>query len=234
VAARGVDAELGDRLGADRANEFVQVRGDGVQRAGDAVVVEEVGVDAEDVLNGPLLGPPGHFEQRHRRGQAVGDQRLDDLPVSEVGDIAHRAQLVDDAGDVQPAQEMRTGRQRPQPLLHHRGDQKLSSGTPHTGTVATDEDRHATFNAPTPARTPPTAANRHNESCAKDRTSHRFPGHLGGPGGRRRPFATQQADQGQASGVRVGAQGARICETDRIVVHACKASFLKLPLQVFL
>lgn len=36
---------------------------------------------------------------------------------------------VDDPSDVQTAQEMRGRGQRAQPLLHHRGDQKLGAGT---------------------------------------------------------------------------------------------------------
>jgi hypothetical protein len=88
--------------------------------------------------------------------------------MSEVPDVA---QFVDDASDVQSAQEVRTGRQRPEPLLHHRSDQKLGPRTLHAGTVETDEVRHATINVPTPGQDIANGREPHKEPCAKDRTS---------------------------------------------------------------
>ena len=62
---------------------------------------------AEDLVHSPLPGPSVDSEHRGGRGEPVGGQSLDELPVAGMGDLGpHRAQLVDDPGDGQTAQEL--------------------------------------------------------------------------------------------------------------------------------
>jgi hypothetical protein len=62
----GVDTELRDGLCADRPGDLLQARGDRVQRAGYAVVVEQVRLDTEDLLDGtlPTRGSASGFSGR--------------------------------------------------------------------------------------------------------------------------------------------------------------------------
>ncbi|GAA3376777.1 hypothetical protein GCM10020367_49800 [Streptomyces sannanensis] len=114
-----VDAELRDGLGTDRAGDLVQVRGDRVQGAGEPVVVQQLGIDTEDLLHRPLPRPVLHPDHGRRRGQPVGDQDFNHLPVGQVRDLADRAQRVDDPGHIQPAQKLGRGGQSAQTPLHH-------------------------------------------------------------------------------------------------------------------
>ena len=85
---RDVDAERGDRGRPDRAGHLLQHRGQRVQRPGDAVVVEHVRIQAQHLRDRELPRPRPNVDHRRRRGEPVGDQRLDDLPVRGVGDLA--------------------------------------------------------------------------------------------------------------------------------------------------
>ena len=139
VQAGHVDTERVYGLGADRSDDVLDLGCDGVQGPAQTVVVEGVGRDRVDLLHGPVPRPVGHGDHRLRVGQPVGDQRLDDLPVADQGDITHRAGRIDDPRDIQPAGEVRDHRQRPQPLLQHVHDRDLRAGTPwHTSRLLRD------------------------------------------------------------------------------------------------
>ena len=114
-----IDAELADRAGPDAVGELRQVRGDGVQGPAQTVIVEQLRLDPEDFLHRPLPGPVVHPPQGRGRGQPVGHQRLDDLAVRQMSDVATRAQPVDGPGHIQPAQKLGSDRQSAQTLLHH-------------------------------------------------------------------------------------------------------------------
>ncbi|WP_240797354.1 hypothetical protein [Streptomyces sp. F001] len=62
-----IDAELADRAGADAVGDLLKVRGDGVQRPAQAVVVEQLRLDAED-LHRPLAA---QSSTRHSGAGAV-------------------------------------------------------------------------------------------------------------------------------------------------------------------
>jgi hypothetical protein len=117
VQPGNVQAEHADRAGADRPDDVVQLRRGRVQGPADAVIVEHGRLDPPDLLHGPLAGPVLDVDQRRRRGQPVGDQRLDDLPVGDQCHLADRHGPVDDPGHLQPPAELRDHRQRPQRLV---------------------------------------------------------------------------------------------------------------------
>lgn len=131
VQLGAVDAELGDRLSPDRADDPLDLRRDGVQRPAEPVVVEQVRFDTEDLLHRPLPGPVADLHQRRGSGQTVGHQHLDDLAMGDMRDIAHRTQFVDDPREVQPAQKLGRGRQSAQTPLHHGGNHDIHPRTPH-------------------------------------------------------------------------------------------------------
>ena len=110
VDAGGVDAEAGDGVHPHRADDAGQRGGHRVERPAHPVVVEGVGVDAED-LSHPFPGPVLNMQQRLGRGQPVSHQSLDDLAVSGDGHVTHRAGPVDDAADVEATAELRDRRQ---------------------------------------------------------------------------------------------------------------------------
>ncbi len=111
-----LDPELPDRRGPDRPDDLLQMRGDRIQRRRRPIIIQQRRGDPEDLLHRPRLRPLLQTHQRRRRGQPVGDHRLDHLPVGQVGDIPHRTQLIDDPGQLQPPHDLSTGHQRPQPL----------------------------------------------------------------------------------------------------------------------
>ena len=90
-----------DRSGSDRADDPLQLRRHGIESPADPVVVEDLGRDAEDLFNRPVPSPVLHVDERGRRGEPVGDQRLDHLSMGRVRDVAHRDRPIDDACDVQ-------------------------------------------------------------------------------------------------------------------------------------
>lgn len=61
---RHINPEHCDRLRANRSGDPFQFRGDRVQRAADPVVVEQRGIDAEDLLDRVLACPVAHPDQR--------------------------------------------------------------------------------------------------------------------------------------------------------------------------
>ena len=137
VDAGHVEAEGGHRPGTDRADDAGQLGGHRVEGSPDAVVVERVGRDAEDLLHRPRPGPVLHVDQRCGRSEAVGHQRFDDLAVSHDGQVANRAGPVDDVSDVEASAERRHHRQRTQRLVH-------------TGRAVPNAGSHTTLFAPTP------------------------------------------------------------------------------------
>jgi hypothetical protein len=100
----------------------VEFGGDRVQRAADPVVVEQRGIDTEDLLHRAHACPAGHPDQRRRRGQPVRDQRFDHLSMVQVRYIANRTGPVDDPRQIQTATVIGDHRQRAQLLLDTRRD----------------------------------------------------------------------------------------------------------------
>jgi hypothetical protein len=149
-----IDAELRDRPRPDRARELFQVRGNRVQRAGEAVVIEQVRLDAEDLLHRPGPRPVPDPHQRRGRGEPVRYQRLDHLAVGQVGARAARAQPVDDPGHVQPAQKLGSDRQSTQTLLHHGHHRALKALTLGPRPRGTGSHRHTQLTPPAPPQTP--------------------------------------------------------------------------------
>ncbi|HEY6798607.1 MAG TPA: deoxyribodipyrimidine photo-lyase, partial [Kineosporiaceae bacterium] len=124
-----------DRRQTHRPGDLVQDRGDRVQRPTCPVVVQRLGRHPEHLTDRPLPRLRLHTPQRRRRGQPVGDQHLDHLPVRDhaSGHLTHRAQRVDHLPDPQPAAEIRHHRQRPEHLLHTRRRAELRPPCPcHT------------------------------------------------------------------------------------------------------
>jgi hypothetical protein len=66
MASGHIDPERRDRLRTNGSDDPIEFGGDRVQRAADPVVVEQRGVDAEDLLHRVLTCPVGHPDQRRR------------------------------------------------------------------------------------------------------------------------------------------------------------------------
>lgn len=111
-------AEGGDRLGTHRPYDLLELGRDRVQGTADPVVVERCGRDGEDLGDRPGLRPVLHPPQRRRRGQPVGHQRTDDLPMGQGGHLPDRAGAVHDPFKIKPPAEAGHHRQCSQQLLH--------------------------------------------------------------------------------------------------------------------
>jgi len=66
------------------------MRSDRIQRPPDPVIVKEFWLHPESFTDRPVPRPPLHMHQRRGRGQPVGHQRLDHLPVRQTSNITHR------------------------------------------------------------------------------------------------------------------------------------------------
>jgi hypothetical protein len=114
-----IHPELGDRRRPHTADDLIQIRGDRIQRPGNPVIIEQLGEDAVRLVHGHRRRPLLHPHQRRRGGQPVRHQRLDHLTVGDPGHRPHRAQLINNLRDPQPAAEPGHHRQRPEPLFQH-------------------------------------------------------------------------------------------------------------------
>jgi hypothetical protein len=108
-----VQAEGGDRLRPDRADDGLQRGRDRVQGAANAVVVQRRRRDPQDLGDRPGPRPVFHSSQRRWRGQPVGHQRLDHLPVGQGGHLPDRAGPVDNPAQVKAPAEVGHHRQGP-------------------------------------------------------------------------------------------------------------------------
>jgi hypothetical protein len=113
VQPGGVQAKGSDGLRADRPDNVVEVGRDRVQRPADPIVIQRGRLDPEDLLHRPRPGPLLHPPQRGRRGQPVGHQRLDHLPMGQRRHVPDRAGPVHDPGKVTALAEVGHHRQRP-------------------------------------------------------------------------------------------------------------------------
>lgn len=59
-----IDPELTDRSRPDRARDVLQLQSDRIQRPGQKIIVEQTGLDPEDLLHRPAPGPVLHPHQR--------------------------------------------------------------------------------------------------------------------------------------------------------------------------
>jgi hypothetical protein len=150
MAAGHVDAKRGGRLCAHRPHDPVQLGCDRVQRPADPVIVEHARLDPPDLLHRPRPGPVLHPHQRRRRGQPVGDQDLDDLPMGHQREVTDRAATVDDAGQIQPPAKLGDHRQRAQRLVH--------AGRAELGAKSSTWSHRRTLTQPTDRPTPPAKA----------------------------------------------------------------------------
>lgn len=107
-------------FGPDRADDPLQAGCHRVEGPADAVVVEDLGSQTEDLFDRPGPGPVLHVNQRGGRGEPVGHQRLDHLPMGGVGDVAHRRSPIDDPGDVEGPGEVSDHGEGSERLLHAR------------------------------------------------------------------------------------------------------------------
>lgn len=71
----------------DRPGHLVQMRG---QSAADPIIVEQAGLDPERLTRRPSPGLFLHMHQRRGRGQPIGHQHLDHLPMRQLRHITHR------------------------------------------------------------------------------------------------------------------------------------------------
>jgi hypothetical protein len=126
-----LDAERLDRGQSHRPDQVIKLRGDRVQGPADPIVVEQFGIDTEHLAHRPGSGPLLHVHQRRGRGQPVGDQHLDNLPMSEFSQVTHRTGGIHQLPDPQPGTKLGHHRQRPEHLLHTRATELRSlSHTP--------------------------------------------------------------------------------------------------------
>lgn len=126
------------------------------QGPGQTVVVEQNRLDTEDLLNRPGTGPVTNPHQRRGRGQPIGHQRLNHLPVRQVSARTAQAQPVDDPRHIQPAQKLGSDRQSAQTLLHHGCHHHIKALTLRPWPRGPGSHRHTPPNATPPAGDTPT------------------------------------------------------------------------------
>ena len=95
VKAGGVESEALDRPQHDRAAQLLGVRAERLQAAPEAIVVEQLVGNPEQLVDRCARGPAGDVVERRGRGQAAGDQRHHHLSRGELVAPAAGQQPVD-------------------------------------------------------------------------------------------------------------------------------------------
>ena len=101
MQAAGVDPEVLDRAGGERAAQRLRVHREDLKRAPEPVVVQQRRRDPEQLLQRRARRPPRDVIQRRGRAQAAADERRDRLPDRQLLAPALGQRPIDRADQIQ-------------------------------------------------------------------------------------------------------------------------------------
>ena len=127
VQAPGVDPEVLDRAGGERAAQRLRVHREDLKRAPEPVVVQQRRRDPKQLLQRSARRPPRNVIQRRGRAQAAADERRRRLPDRQLLAPALGQCTIDRADQIELPDEVPRQQQRPD-LATHTSHRRIQPG----------------------------------------------------------------------------------------------------------